>query len=58
MTKSAFSNRRDVAQTIMSGYHQSYTLVPCASDVIDDESYERPVAFSVPPWSSPEMLSE
>lgn len=57
MTKSAFNDRRDVAQSIISDYHQPYTLVSCASDVIDSESYERPVAFPIPPGSSPEMLS-
>lgn len=57
MTKSAFNDRRDVAQTIISGYHQLYTFVYCTSDVIDGESYERPVAFPVSPGSSPEILS-
>lgn len=56
-SNSRLKNQRDAAQTIVSNYYQPYTLVSCGSDLIQGESDLRPVAFPIPPGSSPQMLS-
>ncbi|KAI4194521.1 MAG: hypothetical protein LQ350_007728 [Teloschistes chrysophthalmus] len=54
---SPFYDQRDAVQSIVAGNFQPYTLVSCGADVILDQTDDRPVAFPIPPGSSPEMLS-
>ena len=55
---SPFSNLRDVVQTILNSYNQPYTLASCGADVIEGEADKRPIAFPIPPGSSPDMLKK
>ncbi|KAL8769681.1 MAG: hypothetical protein Q9194_005387 [Teloschistes cf. exilis] len=54
---SPFYDQRDAVQSIGAGNFQPYTLVSCGADVILDQTDDRPVAFPIPPGSSPEMLN-
>lgn len=56
-SNSAFFDQRDALQTIAADNYQPYTLASCGADVIQGETDDRPVAFPIPPGSSPEMLS-
>ncbi|KAL9018425.1 MAG: hypothetical protein Q9185_004268 [Variospora sp. 1 TL-2023] len=53
---SPFFDQRDAVQSIVAHNYQPYTLVSCGTDVIQDSTDDRPVAFPIPPGSSPEML--
>ncbi|KAL8692361.1 MAG: hypothetical protein Q9218_002612 [Villophora microphyllina] len=53
---SPFFDQRDVVQSIVADNFQPYTLVSCGADIIQDETDDRPVAFPIPPGSSPDML--
>ncbi|KAL8735024.1 MAG: hypothetical protein Q9166_001149 [cf. Caloplaca sp. 2 TL-2023] len=54
---SPFYDQRDAVQSIIADNFQPYTLVSCGADVIEDNTDDRPIAFPIPPGSSPEMLS-
>ncbi|KAL8856121.1 MAG: hypothetical protein Q9178_007246 [Gyalolechia marmorata] len=55
---SPFFDQRDAVQSIMAGVFQPYTLASCGGDVIEGETDDRPVAFPIPPGSSPDMLKD
>ncbi|KAI4112608.1 MAG: hypothetical protein LQ345_006272 [Seirophora villosa] len=54
---SPFFDQRDAVQSIVADNYQPYTLASCGADVIQGSTDDRPVAFPIPPGSSPEMLS-
>ncbi|KAI4247145.1 MAG: hypothetical protein LQ352_006212 [Teloschistes flavicans] len=56
-SNSPYYDQRDAVQSIVANNFQPYTLVSCGADVIQDHTDDRPVAFPIPPGSSPEMLS-
>ncbi|KAL8790894.1 MAG: hypothetical protein Q9213_000319 [Squamulea squamosa] len=55
---SPFFDQRDAVQSIVADNFQPYTLASCGADVIEDETDDRPVAFPIPPGSSPDMLKD
>ncbi|KAL8947621.1 MAG: hypothetical protein Q9222_006119 [Ikaeria aurantiellina] len=55
---SPFYDQRDAVQSIVANNYQPYTLASCGADIIKDETDDRPVAFPIPPGSSPEMLNQ
>ncbi|KAL8682702.1 MAG: hypothetical protein Q9186_001298 [Xanthomendoza sp. 1 TL-2023] len=57
-SKSPFFDQRESVQSIIADNYQPYTLASCGPDLIEGEMDDRPVAFPIPPGSSPEMLSK
>ncbi|KAL8711693.1 MAG: hypothetical protein Q9220_003864 [cf. Caloplaca sp. 1 TL-2023] len=57
-SNSPFYDQRDAVASIVANNFQPYTLASCGADMVGDETDDRPVAFPIPPGSSPEMLSQ
>ncbi|KAI4139601.1 MAG: hypothetical protein L6R39_006202, partial [Caloplaca ligustica] len=55
-SNSPYYDQRDAVQSIVADNYQPYTLASCGADIIEDQTDDRPVAFPIPPGSTPAML--